>query len=73
MRAEYAVNRISRDYLKAVREMNIRKNEMDRAQAIYDAKEKIKLEVAQRMKNAGRPLSEIAEFTGLSIETIEKL
>jgi predicted transposase/invertase (TIGR01784 family) len=36
MRAERAVNRISRDYLKAVREMNIRKNEMDRAQRIQD-------------------------------------
>jgi len=29
-----------------------------------------KLEIARKMKNAGRPLSEIAEFTGLTIETI---
>ena len=28
------------------------------------------LEIARKMKNAGRPLSEIAEFTGLTIETI---
>jgi predicted transposase/invertase (TIGR01784 family) len=44
MRAEYAVNRISRDYLKAVREMNIRKNEMDRAQRIYDLKKAARTE-----------------------------
>jgi DNA-binding Lrp family transcriptional regulator len=31
------------------------------------------LEIAQKMKNAGRPFSEIAEFTGLSAETIERL
>jgi predicted transposase/invertase (TIGR01784 family) len=73
MRAERAVQGISRDYLKAIREMNIIKNEMDRNQAIYDAKKKIKLEVAQKMKNAGRPLSEIAEFTDLPLDTIEQL
>jgi hypothetical protein len=64
---------VDRDYEKAVREMNIRKNEMDRAQAIRNAKKKIKMEVAINMKYAGRPLSEIAGFTDLSIETIEKL
>jgi predicted transposase/invertase (TIGR01784 family) len=32
-----------------------------------------KLEIAQKMKNAGRPLAEIVEFTGLSPETMEKL
>jgi hypothetical protein len=31
------------------------------------------LEIAQKMKNAGRPFNEIAEFTGLSAETIEQL
>ena len=31
------------------------------------------LEIAQKMKNAGRPLSEIQEFTGLPIETITQL
>ena len=30
------------------------------------------LEIARKMKNAGRPLSEIAEFTGLPIETLEQ-
>jgi predicted transposase/invertase (TIGR01784 family) len=32
-----------------------------------------KLEIARKMKNAGRSFSEIAEFTGLPPETIEKL
>ena len=31
------------------------------------------LEIAQKMKNAGRSLSEIQEFTGLPIETIERM
>jgi len=31
------------------------------------------LEIACKMKNAGRPLSEIKEFTGLSIETIKRM
>jgi len=31
------------------------------------------LEIARKMKNAGRPLSEIMEFTGLPIETITQL
>jgi len=31
------------------------------------------LEIARKMKSAGRPLSEIEEFTGLSAQTIEQL
>jgi hypothetical protein len=31
------------------------------------------LKIARKMKNAGRSFSEIAEFTGLPSETIEKL
>ena len=31
------------------------------------------LEIARKMKNAGRPLSEITEFTGLPAETIEAM
>ena len=32
-----------------------------------------KLEIARKMKNAGRPISEIEEFTGLSSESIKDL
>jgi len=31
-----------------------------------------KLDIARKMKNAGRPLNEIMEFTGLSIDQITK-
>jgi len=30
-------------------------------------------EIARKMKNAGRPFSEIVEFTGLTLEAMEKL
>ena len=57
--------------------MNIMKNSMDRASAIENAKatgyEQANIEIARKMKNAGRPLREIAEFTDLPAETIEKL
>jgi predicted transposase YdaD len=35
--------------------------------------EKRNLEIARKMKAAGRPLSEIEEFTGLSTESIIQL
>jgi predicted transposase/invertase (TIGR01784 family) len=31
------------------------------------------LEIARKMRNAGRPLNEITEFTGLPAESIEKM
>jgi predicted transposase/invertase (TIGR01784 family) len=89
MWAERAVAGIDRDYLKAIRKMGEIKNRMDRAQMIYDAREEghvagrtaghaegrteSTLEIALKMKNAGRPLNEIAEFTGLSQEAVKKL
>jgi predicted transposase/invertase (TIGR01784 family) len=33
--------------------------------------ERERLEIARKMKNAGRPLNEITEFTGLTAETIK--
>ena len=39
------------------------------AQGLADAK----LEIARKMKNAGRSFDEIIEFTGLNIQTMEKL
>ena len=78
MHAERAVQGISRDYVRAIRRMNIIKNEMDRNERSFNAGrmeglEEGKLEIARKMKDAGRPLSEIVEFTGLSFETIESL
>jgi len=89
MHAEKTLSKVSRDYKKFAREMAIMKNSMDRASDIYNARlEGIavgeakglakgeaaeKAKVAQKMKNAGQPISEITEFTGLSEETINTL
>jgi predicted transposase/invertase (TIGR01784 family) len=47
------------------------KKGLKKGQAIGRSEEK--LEIARKMKKAGRPYSEIMEFTGLSLDTIEKL
>jgi predicted transposase/invertase (TIGR01784 family) len=85
MRAERTVEKISRDYRKFAREMAITKNRMDRAQERYEGRKeglatghaegqaKKALEIAAKMKKAGRPSGEIAEFTDLSLKTIEQL
>jgi predicted transposase/invertase (TIGR01784 family) len=44
-----------------------------REKSLAEGMEKRTLEIAAKMKNAGRPLSEIAEFTDLPPETIEQL
>jgi predicted transposase/invertase (TIGR01784 family) len=54
MHAEQAVNKISRDYLKAIREMNIRKNNMDRAQRIRNQENKARAEGLAEGRAEGR-------------------
>jgi len=44
-----------------------------RAEGLAEGHADKALEIARKMKNAGRPLSEIAEFTGLPAESIERL
>jgi predicted transposase/invertase (TIGR01784 family) len=77
MHAERTLIKIDRDYINYIGKMNILKNEMDLAQRIYNIEQKAqtkeKLKIARKMKNAGHPLSEIAEFTDLSNETIGRL
>jgi len=81
MRAEQAVTKVSRDYIRYAKKLAGIKNDMDRAERLLYAREEAEkigmekrtLEIARKMKNAGRPLSEIEEFTGLPTETIEKL
>ena len=74
MRAERAVQGISRDYVRAIRRMNIIKNEMDRNERSYDeGQEEKTLEIARKMKNKGLPFAEIADITGLSFETIAQM
>ena len=43
------------------------------AESLRKGRPEEKLEIAGKMKNAGRPLNEIEEFTGLPAERIEKL
>jgi len=101
MRAEKAVTKVSRDYIRYARKMAEIKNSMDRAQELLIAEEEAqekglqqglqegiekgikegikegikteKYEIARKMKKAGRPFSEIMEFTELPLDTIEKL
>jgi len=82
MYAEKVVTKVSRDYLKYAREVAEIKNRMDRASEEYytgvaEGKtagyKQANIEIAQKMKAAGRPIKEIAEFTGLSAETIANL
>ena len=89
MKAEKTITKVSREYRRFARNMAIMKNSMDRASEIYNARlegeaagmaqgitqgsAQEKLEIARKMKNAGKPISEIIEFTGLDAEVIKNL
>ena len=77
MHAEKALTKVDRDYAKAIRNMNIIKNEYERGVRIEAIRKELlaeaKLEIARKMKKAGLPFDQIAEFTDLPVETIEKL
>ena len=47
--------------------------EVAREEGREEGREERDREIARKMKNAGKPLSEIIEFTGLSIEIIDRL
>jgi predicted transposase/invertase (TIGR01784 family) len=84
MAVETLVN-ITQDEIEYARMCNLIKSQLDYQSGMVNAKregreeglaegmEKEKLEIARKMKNAGRPLSEIEEFTGLPTETIEQI
>ena len=44
-----------------------------RKEGMEQGRAETSLEIARKMKNAGRPLSEITEFTGLPAESVEKM
>jgi len=73
MQAERSLGKVSRSYQKYIREMNIAKNEMERWYKNKAARNEEKLEIARKLKARSRPLSEIAEDTGLSLEAVENL
>jgi len=71
--------------VKYMRNVNIMKNNIDRVfqynrwkaegleQGKAEGKSEVSLEIARKMKAAGRPINEIEEFTGLSSDTIEQM
>ena len=85
MYAEKALTKVDRDYAKAIRNMNIIKNEYERGVRLEAARKEglaeghaeghaeASYKIARKMKKAGRSFDEIAEFTDLPVETIENL
>jgi hypothetical protein len=67
---------IIQNEIEYARMTTLLKNELDWQARETNAERKgrteEKLKIARKMKNAGRPLSEIEEFTGLTPETIEQ-
>ena len=57
-----------------VRDKSMKKGmKKGRAEGLTEGRAEGILEIARKMKNAGRPLSEIMEFTGLPTESIEQI
>ena len=81
MRAEKALVKVDRDYVRYVRNMNIIKNSMDRAsffgrlaeQAKAEALAEAKHEMARKMKAMGDSSEKIHAITDIPIENIEQL
>jgi predicted transposase/invertase (TIGR01784 family) len=83
--ATNALYQVSAEYEAYALQTSLMKGELDWRSSMKDAKREglaegrmegrneASLDIAQKMKNAGRPLSEIMEFTGLPIETIERM
>jgi len=68
---------ITQDEIEYERMSNLIKSQLDYQSDMVEAKREGRaegiLEIARKMKNAGRPLSEITGFTGLPTETIEQI
>jgi len=79
--ATNALCQVSAEYEAYALQTSLMKGELDWRSSMKDAKcegltqgrNEASLDIARKMKNAGRPLSEITEFTGLSMETITQL
>ena len=73
MKAEKTITRVDRDlrrYARAVAEM---KDNVDRMFEHERVVKETKVEIARKMKSAGKPISEITEFIGIPEETIKTL
>ena len=77
MRAEKAVNGISRDYIKYIRWMSKEKDRLDRGQMLEDAHdqgmERRNVEIARNLLHIGLSKEQIQEATGLDLETIQSI
>jgi len=73
MHAEKALSKVDRNYVKYVREMGRRKNEIDRAFEIDNARLEEKLEIARNLLVEGSTPEFVQKVTGLDIETIANL
>jgi len=87
--ATNALYQVSAEYEAYALQTSLMKGELDWRSSMNDAKReglaegrmeglteglnKASLDIAQKMKNAGKPLSEIQEFTGIPMETIEQM
>jgi predicted transposase/invertase (TIGR01784 family) len=61
------------DYLSARKRALRLGREEGLAEGLAEGRAKNTLEIARKMKNAGKPFSEISEFTGLTQEQIQSL
>ena len=81
MRAEQALSKVDRDYIKFIRNMNIEKNRLERAALLYNSglaegeakgkeigKAEANIEQAQKMKTLGFSAEQIRAITGISLD-----
>jgi len=73
MHAEKALSKVDRNYVKYVREMGRRKNEIDRAFEIDNARLEEKREIARNLLTEGSTPEFVQKITGLDLETIANL
>jgi predicted transposase/invertase (TIGR01784 family) len=72
---------VTQDEIEYARMSNLIKSQLDyqsgmvgaRREGLAEGRNEASLDIAQKMKNAGKPLSEIMEFTGIPLETIEQM
>jgi len=67
------LSNITRDEIEQAWKTSELKYILDRQTELWYAKNERTLEIARKMKNAGKPISEIEEFTGLSCDAINQM
>jgi predicted transposase/invertase (TIGR01784 family) len=82
---ELHIRQMDRRAMQQQRELDLKQRELELAEACAKASAEARIKghaeghaeekyaIAKKMKDAGRPLAEVAEITGLSADTVEKL